>query len=242
MNNAATKLNDPADWALHDALCLAIAHDYGVKSDHSTIIKAGLWPVPGAGIITAITGIKQLSLNTPPSEVRKKIVEAKMHHGSSRAPTITLVDASSNAAHFESLCQLGIDPMPIGLVSTGATRHSRNPDIIQLGERLYAREYKVSRTLLIDELASAMEQGQLIITKTGDAGILKAEFGSLQRVVTEARNVKFVTPNNTHDDLLISVAMAYYGLQQAWRLKNRFTGVRNKNSTREVEPGSGGWT
>jgi hypothetical protein len=61
-------------------------------------------------------------------------------------------------------------------------------------------------------------------------------------VVTEARNVKFVTPNNTHDDLLISVAMAHYGLQQALLLKNRFSGVRNKNSARETPPDPRGWT
>lgn len=236
------QISDPSEWALHDAICLAIAHDFGVKSDHSTIIKGGAFALPGKPPIIAVTGVQQIPLNTPPSKVRKMLFDARMHHGSSRAPTITLVDSGSNAAHFESICQLGIDPIPIGMVSTGSTRHSRTPDFVHMGQRLSAREYKVSRTLMLDELGQAMDSGDLVITNTGDADKLKAELGTIQRSVTEARNVKYMTPNGTHDDLVISVAMLCWGLKQALLLKGRFTGVRHVPARAGERVSSLGWT
>lgn len=241
-NKPPNKMTDPSAWALHNASVLGIAHDYGVKSDHSTIVIGGAFAFPGQQPVIAVTGVQQIPLNTPPSEVCKMLREVRMHHGTSRAPTVTVVDASSNMAYFESVCQIGIHPTPTGVVFTGSGRHSRTPDIVPLGDRRYAKEYKLSRTLLLDELGPAMDNGSLIITNTGDANKLRSEFDTIQRIVTEARNTKYVTPNGTHDDLVISVAMLYWAMKQALNLKSGFTGVRHVPVQTGAQVSSLGWT
>ncbi len=111
-----------------------------------------------------------------------------------------------------------------------------------MGQQLSAREYKVSRTLMLDELGQAMDNGDLVITNTGCADKLKAEFGTIQRSITEARNIKYVTPNGTHDDLVVSVAMLFWGLKQALLLKGQFTGVRHRRIEARERVSAGGWT
>lgn len=133
--------------------------------------------------------------------------------------------------------------MPIGLVSTNSTRHATMPKFVPVGNRKHAREYHVSRTLLLDELMAPMTDGRLVITSTGDADKLRHECGTIQRVITEARNVQYKTPEGTHDDLVVSVAMLYYGMRQALALKSRFTGFRPQRVAGAADRvSSKGWT
>jgi len=235
--------SDPATWSISNAIVLGCSLDFGSKRDHSVIIRGGAYAIPGQEPVIAIQSIEQLPLQTPVSEVLQQLVEARASWRAARAPTITMIDSTSNISFFEQACNVGIEPTPIGLVSTGSLRHATLPKHTPVGERKYAREFHVSRTLMLDELGAAMAAHKLVITGTGHADMLRAELSTLQRTVSEARNIVYKTPEGTHDDLVIGTAMLYYGLQQALRLKSRFTGVRPPRvEGDQAAINAGGWT
>jgi hypothetical protein len=187
--------------------------------------------------------LKQFPLETPTTDIIAAIVEARQEHRTPRVPTITLVDSTNNITFFQQVCDAGIDPMPMGMVFTGSTRHATAPKYTCVGQRKHAREYSVSRTLLLDELGAGMATRNLVITNTTDSHILRAELENLEMVVTESRRVVYRTKQGFHDDLAIATAMAFWGITQAIMLKSKFHGVRPRVVTGpDVASRPGGWT
>lgn len=210
-----TQKTDPSEWDRYAAHRLVLAHDYGFKSDHSTLLVGGLWKDRGVNF-TGIIHIEQISLNTPPLTVRQHLFDCWQTFKTTTGTLGVVVDSRSNQSHFQDCCLMGIAPTPLGLNLTGAERHAAKPQPILIpsgNERpVVAYEFNMSRTQMFDDVNAALENKTLYLTKTGDYQKLVDEMVVLERHQTAARNTIYQPPIGGHDDLAVSLGYVVYVL------------------------------
>ena len=196
---------DPADPASWPALPQPfLVHDYGGAQDYSTIIVGGVAPW-SRGVVGA-TRIERLPLRMTSTETLERLAEAdrELAH---RATVV--VDASGNSAHAEA-CAAAFGRRCIGVRITAAPDHGLRPQPVPFtvaGKRAVLPVWQFGRTPLFDQLGAAMERGEVKVAKAGDWRELAQEMEGLERVTTDAGNIRFVTTAAKHDDLAVSLAL-----------------------------------
>ena len=121
-----------------------------------------------------------------------------------------MVDASGNSAHAEAVAA-AFGRRCIGVRITAAHDHAMRPQPVPFtagGKRAVLPVWHLGRTPLFDQLGAAMERGEVKVAKAGDWRELAQELEGLERVVTDAGNVRFATgAAGRHDDLAVSLAL-----------------------------------
>jgi hypothetical protein len=170
------------------------------------------------------------------SETLAKLVDADRELGY-RATVI--VDASGNSAHAEAVAA-AFGRRCIGVRITAAHDHALRPQPVPftaMGKRAVLPIWHLGRTPLFDQLNAAMERAEVKVAKTGEWRELAQELEGLERVVTDAGNVRFMTTSGKHDDLAVSLALLTWALTRL----SQITTSRMRTSTsqmRSLPPGA----
>ena len=208
--------DDPSTWPVSTARAVAVGLDFGFSQDHSALVVVAEYGWQGRSF-HAVLEVTRLPLQTPPSEVRELAVQTVQRWTRPRGPAQLVADARSNMAFFEQLVRSGITPLPVGVSATSAETHAVEPRVVPIpagGRRLPGLIYTVSRNQLIDSLNAQFEARAIAMTREGDAGFLRSELHGLVREVTAARNIRYVTPSGGHDDCLMALCYALWGLDR----------------------------
>ncbi len=229
---------DPADPATWPALPQPfLVHDFGGAQDYSTIIVGGV-PPWSRGVVGA-TRIERLPLRMTSSETLEKLAEADRELGH-RATVV--VDASGNSAHAEAAAAAAaFGRRCIGVRITAAHDHALRPQPLPFtagGKRAVLPVWHLGRTPLFDQLGAAMERAEVKVAKAGDWRELAQEMEGLERVTTDAGNVRLVTTAGKHDDLAMSLALLVWA---ATRLRQSAITAPRATMPRHRPPPPGSW-
>ena len=228
---------DPADPASWPALPQPfLVHDFGGAQDYSTILVGGVAPW-SRGVVGA-TRIERLPLRMTSAETLERLAEAdrELAH---RATVV--VDASGNSAHAEALAA-AFGRRCIGARITAAHDHSMRPQPVPFtagGKRAVLPVWHLGRTPLFDQLGAAMERGEVKVAKAGDWRELAQEMEGLERVTTDAGNVRFTTTAGKHDDLAVSLALLVWA---ATRLPQAAIAASRVSMPRAKPMPAGAWS
>ncbi len=227
---------DPADPASWPALPQPfLVHDFGGAQDYSTIIVGGV-PPWSRGVVGA-TRIERVLLRMTSMETLERLAEADRELGH-RATVI--VDASGNSAHAEAAAA-AFGRRCIGVRITAAHDHALCPQPVPFtagGKRAVLPVWHLGRTPLFDQLGAAMERAEVKVAKAGDWRELAQEMEGLERVTTDAGNVRFVTASGKHDDLAMSLALLVWA---ATRLPQAAITAPRATMPRHRPPPPGSW-
>ncbi len=229
-----TFLSDPASWPTPPQPFLV--HDFGGAQDYSTIMVGGV-PPWSRGVV-GVTRIERLPLRMTSAETLAKLVEADRDLGY-RATII--VDASGNSAHAEAVAA-AFGRRCTGVRMTAAHDHALRPQPVPftaMGKRAVLPVWHLGRTPLFDQLNAAMERSEVKVATLGDWRELAQELEGLERVVTDAGNVRYVTTSGKHDDLAVSLALLTWA---ATRLPRATTGGPRNSTPRVKPPPPGAWS
>ena len=152
------------------------------------------------------TRIERLPLRLTSAETLERLAEADREMGH-RATVV--VDASSNSAHAEAVAAV-FGRRCVGVRITAAHDHALRPQPVPFatgGKRAVLPVWHLGRTPLFDQLGAAMERAEVKVAKAGDWRELAQELEGLERVITDAGNVRFATASGRHDDLAVSLAL-----------------------------------
>lgn len=217
---------DPAEWSIYHARMICVALDWGSRQDHSAIAVAAAYDWQGSPLIS-VPFLRRFDLGTPVADVLRELTNVVTKFSTHGTEPAIVVDARSNLPLLEAACAHGFKHLPLGVSATGAAMHALSPSLVQVvnpkGKRVMAKLYTVSRNAMLDALSRYMGFDQLCVTETGDADVLQAEMGTLQREVTAARNVRFTTPAGTHDDLVTALGYAVWGTEWLQPRRNHAT-------------------
>ncbi|MFI5230025.1 MAG: hypothetical protein ACHQWU_13210 [Gemmatimonadales bacterium] len=89
---------------------------------------------------------------------------------------------------------------PVGVTITAGAGESRDPD--------NARDFRVSKLMLVSRLQAALHEGVLRIQKTlPDASALVAELNNFRGIFTDSGAARFGAREGAHDDMVLSLAI-----------------------------------
>ncbi len=221
---------DPSTWPVSSASAVTIGLDFGFAQDHSAIAVVMEFGWQGRAI-HAVPEVIRFSLQTPASDVVDKTCRVVQKWTRPRGRPQVVVDARSNIPFFEQLIRSGITPVPVGVSATAAEVHAAEPRVIRVpvdGRQRPGLIYHLSRNQLVDDRNAKIEARALQITRVGDAGFLRVEMSALEREVTKARNIRYTTPAGAHDDCLMALCYALWGIAVLPRHRPRPRAVRGK--------------
>lgn len=206
---------DPFDWPTYGAQRAVISADIGYSHDFSCVSVVVAWFYQGQTMLS-VPEIVQLPLNSDTQEILAVITKLNNKWAIGSSTPQVVVDSRSAHGTFEQIVRHGFVHTPVGISARSGEMHSQTPArrVIKMPDRKSkgALVYSLSRNQLIDDLNSLFIQRRIFVTQKGEGSvILKKELASLERHVTEARNVRFVTPSGSHDDAVVSTAMGCWG-------------------------------
>jgi len=209
---------------------VAVGLDFGFSQDHSALVVVADYGWQGRSF-HAVLEVIRLPLQTPPSEVRELAIRTVQRWTRPRGPAQLVVDARSNIPFFEQLVRSGITPSPVGVSATAAESHAAEPRVLRIpaeGRNRSGLIYGLSRNQLVDNLNALMEARAIAFTREGDAGFLRSELNGLVREVTASRNIRYTTPSGGHDDLIMALCYALWGLDRLPRPRAKVPRTANK--------------
>ena len=226
----------PEKWPWSTAQAAVCGLDIGLAQDHSTLITAGAWQ-SGARSIIGVKGIKQFPIGMPLDEVADFTVETARGLGAR-----VVFDCSNNSAFASILAgRFGSNPANVLVagVITNAADHAAMPTPMMLsvgGLKSAIPRWTLSKRELIECVAAESDGGTLRTGKSGDWEVLREELSSMERTVRASGSVAYSAPSGKHDDLIMALALAVFGLR-------RIGGAVTRRRARRREPfGVGAWT
>ncbi len=215
------KLLDPKDWPRTTAEALVMGLDIGMAQDHSALVAAGSWRSGGRSVI-GVFDLVQFPLGTPLDEVADFAADAARRFGAR-----IVFDCSNNSA-FASIvaARMGANPASalIAGVITNALDHAAQPVPMVLslgGLRTAIPRWSLSKRELVENVAAEIDGGTLKIGKAGDWEMLRTELSAMDRTVRQSGSVAYSAPAGKHDDMVMALALAAFGLRRAGRSANR---------------------
>jgi len=135
-------------------------------------------------------------------------------------PCALLADATGvGAACLELLRAEGLDPIPMVITAGRETGTGRDGAML------------VPKSELVASVAVGLQAGRLRIARELPlAQVLAEELAGFELRVTSAANLTFGARSGAHDDLVLSVAMACYAADAAFRLPDSLPGVVQERS------------
>lgn len=206
--------NDPTSWPPSSATTLCLGLDIGMAQDHSALIAAGAWQSGARSVIGAFS-VKQFALGTPLDEVADATAEIARY-----LKCRTVFDASNNSAFASILAaRFGANPANalVAGVITNAADHASQPTPMMLslmGQRSTIPRWTLSKRELIKSVSAEIDSGMLKIGRTGDWEALREELTGMERTVRESGSVAYSAPAGKHDDLVLALALAVFGLRR----------------------------
>ncbi len=104
-----------------------------------------------------------------------------------------------------------------------------------LGLRAAIPRWMLSKRELIESVSAEIDAGTLRIGKTGDYEALRDELLAMERTVRASGSVAYSAPFGKHDDMVIALALAAFGLRRIG------APARARRASRDV-PNAAGWT
>ena len=222
----------PEKWPWSTAQAAVCGLDIGLAQDHSALITAGAWQ-SGARSIIGVKGIKHMPLD----EVADFTAETARGLGAR-----VVFDCSNNSAFASILAaRFGSNPANVLVagVITNAADHAAMPTPMMLsvgGLKSAIPRWTLSKRELIECVAAESDGGTLRTGKSGDWETLREELSSMERTVRASGSVAYSAPSGKHDDLIMALALAVFGLR-------RIGGAAMRRRERRREPfGVGAWT
>jgi hypothetical protein len=206
--------NDPTQWPRGSAYSMCIGLDIGMAQDHSALIAAGAWRSAAQSVL-GVFNIKQFKLGTPLDEVADATAEAAR---SLRCPVV--FDASNNSAFASILAvRFGANPANslIAGVITNAVDHASQPTSMILslmGLRAAIPRWTLSKRELVESTAAEIDGGTLKIGRVGDWEALREELTAVERTVRQSGSIGYSAPAGKHDDLVMALSLAVFGLRR----------------------------
>ena len=226
----------PENWPWSTAQAAVCGLDIGLAQDHSALVTAGAWQ-SGARSIIGVKGIKQFPLGMPLDEVADRSAEVARGLGAR-----VVFDASNNSAFASILAaQFGANPANVLVagVITNAGDHAAMPTPMMLsvgGLKSAIPRWTLSKRELIECVSAENDGGTLRTGRCGDWEALREELSSMERTVRASGSVAYSAPSGKHDDLIMALALAVFGLR-------RIGGAATRRRARRREPfGVGAWT
>ena len=227
---------NPENWPWSAATAAVLGLDIGLAQDHSALITAGAWQ-SGARSIIGVKGVRQFPLGMPLDEVADFTAEtARAMHAR------VVFDCSNNSAFASILAtRFGSNPANslVAGVITNAGDHAAMPTPMMLsvgGLKSAIPRWTLSKRELIECVSAEIDGGTLRMGRTGDWEALRDELGSMERTVRASGSVAYSAPSGKHDDMVLALALAVFGLR-------RIGGAATRRRARRREPfGVGAWT
>jgi hypothetical protein len=226
----------PENWPWSTARAAVCGLDIGLAQDHSALITAGAWQ-SGARSIIGVKGIKQFPIGMPLDEVADASAEVARGLGAR-----VVFDASNNSAFASILAaRFGSNPANslVAGVITNAGDHAAMPTPMMLsvgGLKSAIPRWMLSKRELIECVSAEIDGGTLRIGLVGDWEALKDELGSMERTVRASGSVAYSAPSSKHDDLIMALALAVFGLRRIG------SAARRRVAPRRAKFGAAAWT
>ena len=225
----------PENWPWSTAQAAVCGLDIGLAQDHSALITAGAWQ-SGARSIIGVKGIKQFPLGMPLDEVAD--ASAELLEGSGRGLSLT---PEQQRFCVDPRRTVRLQPRErVGCWSDHkggrSCRHADADDVIgwrvEVGNSpVDALEARANRMRVGRE-----RRGDVAHRQVGDWEALRDELSSMERTVRASGSVAYSAPSGKHDDLIMALALAVFGLR-------RIGGAVTRRRARRREPfGVGAWT
>ncbi|MGA3340872.1 MAG: hypothetical protein ABSD11_09625 [Methylocella sp.] len=226
----------PENWPWSTVQAAVCGLDIRLAQDHSALITAGAWQ-SGARSIIGVKGIKQFPIGMPLDEVADFAAETARGLGAR-----VVFDCSNNSAFASILAaRFGSNPANVLVagVITNAGDHAAMPTPMMLsvgGLKSAIPRWTLSKRELIECVSAESDGGTLRTGKCGDWEALREELSSMERTVRASGSVAYSAPSGKHDDLIMALALAVFGLR-------RIGGAASRRRARRREPfGVGAWT
>lgn len=205
---------DPTQWPRHTASAIWLGLDIGLSQDHSALVAAGAWQTGGRSTI-GVFDSRQFPIGTPLDEVADFAADAARRLGAR-----IIFDASNNSAFASILAaRIGRDPQNaiIAGVISNAGDNAAQPVPMQLslgGLRSAIPRWTLSKRELIESVAAEIDSGTLRFGRVGDWEALRDELGAMERIVRQSGSVAYSAPVGKHDDMVMALALAAFGLRR----------------------------
>lgn len=205
---------NPKNWPWTSSTAVCVGLDVGMAQDHSALVAAGAWQ-SGTRSILGVKEIVQFKIGMSLDDVADEAARV------ARELRARLVFDSSNNSAFASIlaARLGKNPADslVAGVITQALDHAAQPVPMILsvgGIKTAILRWTLSKRELIESTAAEIDGKTLRLGRVGEWEALRDELGSMERTVRQSGSVAYSAPAGKHDDLVLALSLAVFGLRR----------------------------